>query len=258
MLPLMIPSALCDANASANALTWPKRSFTLHFDWLAQEIQWCHWCHWCHVMLTPMPMASFDTNLTCVTWPKMSCCSSFWSSWPKECNCAIDVAISIKCCQMLMPMASHAPHFSCLDISNSVQPMKMPLVSHGTYAHVSGFTWPKSHVTPHCNCLDLRGERDTDTQTDSLLRSPGKQSWLSLYISFTQKIRLEKAINQWYLGISWEAELIINTIVLFSRWSWKGNSSVTLGGILLCTFIVQVSWETELLERVCWPCKAWF
>ena len=35
-------------------------------------------------------------------------------------------------------------------------------------------------------------------------------------------------------------------IVSLGRWSWKGHSSVTPGKLCLSTFIVPVSWKTEL------------
>ena len=30
-----------------------------------------------------------------ITWSKKSCCTSLWSSWPKNCYCAINDAISV-------------------------------------------------------------------------------------------------------------------------------------------------------------------
>ena len=90
-------------------------------------MQWCHW--WLHqhcvtlilasmaphdqksyvvphfdildlrngIMPLVTPSASHDTNNTAndVTCPKESCCTSFESSWHKECNGTIDDAIGI-------------------------------------------------------------------------------------------------------------------------------------------------------------------
>ena len=47
-------------------------------------------------------------------------------------------------------------------------------------------------------------------------------------------------------------------IVLHRRWSWKGSSFVAVGKAILCSFIVQVFQETELLEWMCLSCKDWF
>ena len=44
-------------------------------------------------------------------------------------------------------------------------------------------------------------------------------------------------------------------IVLLGRWYWKCDWLVTQGRTLLSTFIVKVSWETELLDRVLLSCK---
>ena len=73
-------------------------------------MQWCH-CHqviliWamialhdqkCHftphfdhldimnaMVLLTIPSESYDVEASGVAWPKKSCCTSFWSSWPKE------------------------------------------------------------------------------------------------------------------------------------------------------------------------------
>ena len=79
-------------------------------------IMWCwHWCHWHNVKsvaphfdLDPrnavvpltMPLASYktDSDGIGVTWTKNSFSTSFWSSWCKECNGAIDKAIGFTWC----------------------------------------------------------------------------------------------------------------------------------------------------------------
>ena len=48
-----------------------------------------------------------------------------------------------------------------------------------------------------------------------------------------------------YSGI-WEMGLLISMVVWVDRWSWKGNSWVTLGKPWLCTGNVQVSQETRV------------
>ena len=65
---------------------------------LTQGMQWCHWeCHWCHATLILMPVALHD-------WKK-SCCSSFWSLWPKKCKRAIDKTVDTM--PVWVPLLSH-------------------------------------------------------------------------------------------------------------------------------------------------------
>ena len=84
-------SASCDADTSANDNTWPKSHATHHL--------YCLYLTSAVDSLT-MPLAGHDTNVGTngVTWPKMSCCTLFKSSWLNECNAAIDNNISITWC----------------------------------------------------------------------------------------------------------------------------------------------------------------
>ena len=113
MVPLMMPLASCDVDASAIGITWPKVHVAPHFSHLDLRnaiVPW--WYHQHHMMLTPVPMASHDhkshiaphfdfldlgntscdadTSTNSITWQIKSCWTSFWSSWPKECNDAIN------------------------------------------------------------------------------------------------------------------------------------------------------------------------
>ena len=45
--------------------------------------------------------------------------------------------------------------------------------------------------------------------------------------------------------VSWEKKSI-EQIALFQRWSWKGHLFITIEKVLLCMFFVQVSQETDL------------
>ena len=40
--------------------------------------------------MTPFPSCDTTAGINIATWTKESCCSSFWSSWAKECNGATD------------------------------------------------------------------------------------------------------------------------------------------------------------------------
>ena len=54
------------------------------------------------------------------------------------------------------------------------------------------------------------------------------------------------------LGLLEDRAYQVYLIVLLEKakcwWHWER----------LCTFVVQVSWEINLIELVCWPCKDWF
>ena len=62
---------------------------------------------------------------------------------------------------LIAPSASHdkkghdAPCFDCFDLRNAMVPL-MLLASWDANASASGITWPKSHVSPHFDHLDLR------------------------------------------------------------------------------------------------------
>ena len=73
-----------------------------------------------------MPSAAHDVSANGVTW---SFCTSFWSSWPKECNGAIEDV-----------------NYICSLHWHHVIPMPVPVASHAQ----------KSHDASHFSCLDLR------------------------------------------------------------------------------------------------------
>ena len=75
LIPLMTLLSSCDTNTGANGVTWQKL---------------CHWWYCFHCM-TPMLVLM-------ASWPKRSCCTSFWLSWPGKCSGSIDSAISIMWC----------------------------------------------------------------------------------------------------------------------------------------------------------------
>ena len=70
--------------------------------------------------------ASCDINASAssITWPKKSCCTTYWSSWPAECNGTIDDAVGIMWCQCQwqhMTKESHVTsHFYHLDLRNRI------------------------------------------------------------------------------------------------------------------------------------------
>ena len=124
MVMLGMLAASCDDNTSANAMAWQEMSCCISFlsSWPkawndAIELKWhWHWHQWtlhdhkghlvCHfdhldirnvMVLLTMPSASCDADAGAngVTLPKRSCCTSFYSSWPKECNGIINNAVCI-------------------------------------------------------------------------------------------------------------------------------------------------------------------
>ena len=122
------------------------------------------------------------TGANWIRWPKKSCCTSFWLSWPKECNSTIDNSIGIMwcwvCCQwityfqhwcqwcqlmlMLVSMASHdqrchvAPHFDCLNPRNTVVTLMMLSTTHDTNDSGNGITWTKNYAAPYSNHLHIK------------------------------------------------------------------------------------------------------
>ena len=60
---------------------------------------WSSWPKECNGAIDNTILATHVANLSRVTWPKKSCCISFQLSWLKKCNGSIDDAISILLCQ---------------------------------------------------------------------------------------------------------------------------------------------------------------
>ena len=79
--PCLMLLTSCNANTSASGIICPKSHVSPHFHQLGLifnsfGIMWCqYWWQY-------------------ITWPKRSCGTSFWSSWAKNCSCAIDNGIS--------------------------------------------------------------------------------------------------------------------------------------------------------------------
>ena len=118
-----MPLLSCDANAngiihqkshatSSGCLSWPKK---------------CN-C----AILTPLASCDASASTNVVTWTK-KLCTSFGSSWPKECSGTIDDAV-------------------------------------GIIASSNGITWPKSHIASQFECLDIR---DAMVPGDTLLLVSG-------------------------------------------------------------------------------------
>ena len=61
MVPLMILSAFCNANASTSGIIWPKTIKNLISIIMTYGMQWCHWWScWHHLRQMLMPLASHD------------------------------------------------------------------------------------------------------------------------------------------------------------------------------------------------------
>ena len=135
-------------DVDANNITWPERLCCISFWWCGHQeysgaiddavcIMWCQWHHMikksCYtseisylelrdsVVPLMMSLASLNTFTNCITLSKRSCCTSFWSSWPRECSGAFNDTAGT----MLTPMASHdqkrhgALHFDHLYLRNT-------------------------------------------------------------------------------------------------------------------------------------------
>ena len=94
-----------------------------------------------------------NTRTNYVTWPKMSCCTSFHLSWPVECSHATDNTIGIMwhhywwqwyhwlkiMLHMILPV---------IDQRNEMVPLMTLLASGYTDVSTIAITWPKCHVAP--------------------------------------------------------------------------------------------------------------
>ena len=128
MVTLRILTASCGTNMSASGMTLQERSCCTSFlssspmecsdafsiKWQGHSNQWHYMTKNVILHLTDhldirnvmvlltIPSASCDADADAdtndVTWPKKSCCTLFWSSWPKDCNGAINNALCITCC----------------------------------------------------------------------------------------------------------------------------------------------------------------
>ena len=91
-------------------------------------------------------LVSCDADANVITWTKKSC-TSFLSSWPKECNGTINDAIGImwytSARGITSPKMHVAHHFNCLDIRNVMVPLTIPSASCDPGADAYGVTWPK-------------------------------------------------------------------------------------------------------------------
>ena len=112
-------------------------------------MEWYHWwCHWYRVMLMLVPIVSHDQK---------SCYTSFQLFWPKKWMVPLTVLFYIRWQwfqwhQMTKEVIT--PHFDYHDLGNAVVPL-MPSASCDADTGTNNITWPRSHVAPYLNCLDL-------------------------------------------------------------------------------------------------------
>ena len=137
--------------------------------WMTQWILMLRWFFRSNVLLCASASASASITNMCHWWCEWHHMTykgmliSFWLSWVKEYNDAIDDTINIS---DLMPvpvlMTSHGkkghvvPHFDYLDPRNAVMSLLMHLAACDTDAGINGIVWLKYHVTPHFNSLEIR------------------------------------------------------------------------------------------------------
>ena len=89
------------------------------------------------MMLTLVPMLSHDQK---------SHCTTFQPLWPKECNGAIDTAISIMWHQCQLHYITNEVmlvcHFDCVHLRNAMVQLMILSASHDSSSSVNGITWP--------------------------------------------------------------------------------------------------------------------
>ena len=130
MMPLMMPSLSCDADASTSGITWPKMLQLFKSSW-PQE------CN------DAIGICYTITGTSGITWPKKSCCPSFQLSCHKEWKAAIDFDFGIiwyQCCHMTKSYI--APHFDHIDVRNA----RVPLAWHDADASTNSVKWLKNHL----------------------------------------------------------------------------------------------------------------
>ena len=123
MVVLMMSLVSCNTNTGTNSITWPNKIATCSdcFDLRNAVVPFMMPLVWCDI----------ETGSSGVIWSKMSCWTSFWSSWPKECNGAIDNIITLP---KMVPVVWHnqrchvALHFDCLGIRNAIVSFTMLLM----------------------------------------------------------------------------------------------------------------------------------
>ena len=77
MVPLIMPSASCDAHASANGITWPKSLVALQFHHLGLRNAMV----WLMMLFAPHDA---DVSTNGIIGPKMLHYTSLWLSWPRK------------------------------------------------------------------------------------------------------------------------------------------------------------------------------
>ena len=137
VVPLMMPMLVPMASHGQKSHVVP------HFDYLDLRNA---------IVPLTMPSVYHAASANGITWPIKSCCTSFWLSWSKECNCChwwyhqhsgtntgvSGVILQEKSC-----------YSSCLFL-----PEEYNGVTNDSSG--SGITWPKGHFVPHFDYLDLR------------------------------------------------------------------------------------------------------
>ena len=140
-------------------------------------MQRCHWQHYQHhIVLVLVPMMLYDQKHDVehhydhldlrneiaplmvdgaghTIWCWYQCSGITWHQQQCQWHHLMLILISV---------ASHnkeslvAPHFSCLDLRNTVVILMLLLAWCDTDVSANGMKWPKSYVAPNLNCLDLR------------------------------------------------------------------------------------------------------
>ena len=115
---------------------------------------------WKMKVILKMLTASCDANTTAngMAWSGESFCTSFLSSWPKECYDAIGINWHLTMTPLtLQDQKSHVvPHFEHLDIWEVMVVLTMQSALCDPDAGANGVTWSKNIVAVHFDNLDLR------------------------------------------------------------------------------------------------------
>ena len=112
-----------------------------------------------------IPFPPCDTNASASgSHEHKSCCTSFWISWPKECDAATNDTFSIMWCWHWCQRCHMIKPSCCISFQ-----LSLSKECNGAIDDAVTFTWclwysqwwhmtKKGHVAPHFDCLDLRNE----------------------------------------------------------------------------------------------------
>ena len=129
VVPMMTLSASCDPGVCVNCLTWQNSNVAPHFDYL----------HETNAVLS-LTAHGLDAGPSDIKWTKNSWSTLFQSSWPRECNGAIENNISIMWYQCQHQGCHLTKKSYCISFWST-----WPNKCNGAIDDTVGIMWPLHH-----------------------------------------------------------------------------------------------------------------